>query len=264
MHKGTRTGGASTWSEGGGRRWPAMRTGCAGGSRCGVLAGAGRGHTPPAGPQRRPHLPVQPDLHLCGDRPVPDRPDRLGRAAVPGTVRPRGCRLAHGGPPRELGAAAAPVALRRCGDRGRRHRHRAPALRMPGLFLAVSTLGFAYFMQQSVLPTTCWTLPVLHKTLCTGLPAGSQVIARPELFGLSLQSERAFASSRSASWCCPCSPSACGVTTAWPGGWWPCGTTRSPRRPWASRCCAPSSWPSACRGSWPVTPACASRSPPND
>jgi ABC-type branched-subunit amino acid transport system permease subunit len=68
-----------------------------------------------------------------------------------------------------------------------------PALRMPGLFLAVSTLGFAYFMQQSVLPTTCWTLPVLHKTLCTGLPAGSQVIARPELFGLNLQSERAFA-----------------------------------------------------------------------
>ena len=62
-----------------------------------------------------------------------------------------------------------------------------PALRMPGLFLAVSTLGFAYFMQQSVLPTACWTLPVLHKTLCTGLPAGSQVITHPE-FGLSLQS----------------------------------------------------------------------------
>ena len=68
-----------------------------------------------------------------------------------------------------------------------------PALRMPGLFLAVSTLGFAYFMQQSVLPTACWTLPVVHKTLCTGLPAGSQVIARPELFGVSLASERAFA-----------------------------------------------------------------------
>ena len=29
-----------------------------------------------------------------------------------------------------------------------------PALRMPGLFLAVSTLGFAIFMQQSVLATT--------------------------------------------------------------------------------------------------------------
>jgi branched-chain amino acid transport system permease protein len=69
-----------------------------------------------------------------------------------------------------------------------------PALRMPGLFLAVSTLGFAYFMQQSVLPTSCWTLPLVHKTLCTGLPDdGSALISRPDLFGLSLVSERAFA-----------------------------------------------------------------------
>jgi ABC-type branched-subunit amino acid transport system permease subunit len=69
-----------------------------------------------------------------------------------------------------------------------------PALRMPGLFLAVSTLGFAYFMQQSVLQTPCWTLPLLHKTLCTGLPGGGALpILRPSLFGLSLQSERAFA-----------------------------------------------------------------------
>jgi ABC-type branched-subunit amino acid transport system permease subunit len=69
-----------------------------------------------------------------------------------------------------------------------------PALRMPGLFLAVSTLGFAYFMQQSVLPTSCWTLPLVHKTLCTGLPDdGSALISRPDLFGLSLDSERAFA-----------------------------------------------------------------------
>jgi ABC-type branched-subunit amino acid transport system permease subunit len=69
-----------------------------------------------------------------------------------------------------------------------------PALRMPGLFLAVSTLGFAIFMQESVLATPCWTLPGLHKTLCTGLPdPASTLISRPNLFGLSLQSERAFA-----------------------------------------------------------------------
>jgi ABC-type branched-subunit amino acid transport system permease subunit len=69
-----------------------------------------------------------------------------------------------------------------------------PALRMPGLFLAVSTLGFAYFMQQTVLPTTCWGVPLLHKSICTGLPGdGTVVINRPELFGLSLVSERSFA-----------------------------------------------------------------------
>jgi ABC-type branched-subunit amino acid transport system permease subunit len=69
-----------------------------------------------------------------------------------------------------------------------------PALRMPGLFLAVSTLGFAYFMQQTILPTTCWTLPLVHTSMCTGLPgAGTVVINRPDLFGVSLQSERAFA-----------------------------------------------------------------------
>ena len=44
-----------------------------------------------------------------------------------------------------------------------------PALRMPGLYLAVTTLGFALFMQTSVLATPCWTLPVpqqdaLHRT----------------------------------------------------------------------------------------------------
>jgi ABC-type branched-subunit amino acid transport system permease subunit len=69
-----------------------------------------------------------------------------------------------------------------------------PALRMPGLFLAVTTLGFAIFMQESVLATPCWTIPLLHKTLCTGLPnPASTLISRPELFGLSLHSERAFA-----------------------------------------------------------------------
>jgi ABC-type branched-subunit amino acid transport system permease subunit len=69
-----------------------------------------------------------------------------------------------------------------------------PALRMPGLFLAVTTLGFAIFMQEAVLATPCWTVPGIHKTLCTGLPnPASTLIGRPTLFGLSLHSERTFA-----------------------------------------------------------------------
>jgi branched-chain amino acid transport system permease protein len=69
-----------------------------------------------------------------------------------------------------------------------------PALRMPGLFLAVTTLGFAIFMQEAVLATPCWTLPGLHKVLCTGLPnPASTLIGRPSLFGLGLHSERSFA-----------------------------------------------------------------------
>jgi ABC-type branched-subunit amino acid transport system permease subunit len=69
-----------------------------------------------------------------------------------------------------------------------------PALRMPGLFLAVTTLGFALFMQEAVLATPCWTVPLIHKMLCTGLPdPASTLISRPDLFGLSLQSERSFA-----------------------------------------------------------------------
>jgi branched-chain amino acid transport system permease protein len=69
-----------------------------------------------------------------------------------------------------------------------------PALRMPGLFLAVTTLGFAIFMQEAVLATPCWTVPGIGKTLCTGLPnPASTLIGRPTLFGLSLQSEQSFA-----------------------------------------------------------------------
>ena len=65
---------------------------------------------------------------------------------------------------------------------------------MPGLFLAVTTLGFAIFMQEAVLATPCWTLPLVHRTLCTGLPnPASTLIGRSTLFGLSLQSERSFA-----------------------------------------------------------------------
>ena len=69
-----------------------------------------------------------------------------------------------------------------------------PALRMPGLFLAVSTLGFAIFMEDSILPTSCWEVPGIHKALCTGLPnPGNTVVNAPSIFGISLHSERAFA-----------------------------------------------------------------------
>ncbi len=68
------------------------------------------------------------------------------------------------------------------------------ALRIRGLYLAVSTLGFALFMQTSVLATSCWTMPLLHRTICSGLPdPESTLISRPSLFGLGLTSERAFA-----------------------------------------------------------------------
>ena len=69
-----------------------------------------------------------------------------------------------------------------------------PALRMPGLFLAVTTLGFAIFMQEAVLATPCWTVPGIGKTLCTGLPnPASTLIGRPTLFGLNLGSQQSFA-----------------------------------------------------------------------
>jgi ABC-type branched-subunit amino acid transport system permease subunit len=69
-----------------------------------------------------------------------------------------------------------------------------PALRLPGLFLAVTTLAFAIFMQEAVLATPCWTVPGIDKTLCTGLPnPASTLISRPNLLGLSLQSEQSFA-----------------------------------------------------------------------
>jgi branched-chain amino acid transport system permease protein len=69
-----------------------------------------------------------------------------------------------------------------------------PALRMPGLFLAVTTLAFAIFMQTAVLATPCITIPGIDKTLCTGLPNPAYtVVPRPSLFGMSLASQRAFA-----------------------------------------------------------------------
>jgi ABC-type branched-subunit amino acid transport system permease subunit len=69
-----------------------------------------------------------------------------------------------------------------------------PALRMPGLFLAVTTLAFAIFMQNAVLATPCITVPGIHKTLCTGLPNPAYtVVNRPSLLGVSLASQQAFA-----------------------------------------------------------------------
>jgi ABC-type branched-subunit amino acid transport system permease subunit len=69
-----------------------------------------------------------------------------------------------------------------------------PALRVRGLYLAVSTLAFAVWFMESVLDTTCWTLPLVNKSICTGLPnPQSTLIARPTLFGIGLDSERAFA-----------------------------------------------------------------------
>jgi ABC-type branched-subunit amino acid transport system permease subunit len=69
-----------------------------------------------------------------------------------------------------------------------------PALRVKGLYLAVSTLAFSLWFMGSVLATPCWTLPVVGKELCTGLPnPQSTLIASPTLFGIGLSSQRAFA-----------------------------------------------------------------------
>jgi len=68
------------------------------------------------------------------------------------------------------------------------------ALRVRGLYLAVSTLWFAFVMQTSVLAIPCWTLPFTSRQICTGLPnPQSTLLVRPTFLGLSLSSERAFA-----------------------------------------------------------------------
>ena len=49
-------------------------------------------------------------------------------------------------------------------------------------------------MQVAVLATPCFTLPVVNKTLCTGLPVRRPtVVTNPTLFGLNLSSPQAFA-----------------------------------------------------------------------
>jgi ABC-type branched-subunit amino acid transport system permease subunit len=69
-----------------------------------------------------------------------------------------------------------------------------PALRVRGLYLAVSTLAFGLWFMGAVLDTPCWTVPGLNRQLCTGLPnPQSTLIAAPNLFGIGLASERAFA-----------------------------------------------------------------------
>jgi ABC-type branched-subunit amino acid transport system permease subunit len=69
-----------------------------------------------------------------------------------------------------------------------------PALRVRGLYLAVSTLAFNLWFMGSVLGTTCWNLPLVGRRLCTGLPdPQATLVARPSLFGIALGSERAFA-----------------------------------------------------------------------
>jgi ABC-type branched-subunit amino acid transport system permease subunit len=68
-----------------------------------------------------------------------------------------------------------------------------PALRIKGLYLAVSTLAFAVVVDVSVVPTSCWSAPVLHRTFCTGLPdPASTLLARPTLLGLDVSSDKAF------------------------------------------------------------------------
>ncbi len=69
-----------------------------------------------------------------------------------------------------------------------------PALRVRGLYLAVTTLGFALFMQTTVLATSCWTVPLIERRVCTGLPdPQSTLLAAPSFLGISLRDQRAFA-----------------------------------------------------------------------
>jgi branched-chain amino acid transport system permease protein len=69
-----------------------------------------------------------------------------------------------------------------------------PALRIRGVYLAVTTLGFALFMQVTVLPTPCWELPFTDTEVCTGLPDQfSTLLERPKLFGLALTNTRDYA-----------------------------------------------------------------------
>jgi branched-chain amino acid transport system permease protein len=69
-----------------------------------------------------------------------------------------------------------------------------PALRIRGLYLAVTTLGFALFMQVSVLSTPCWKAPVVGTTVCTGLPdRASTLLKRPSLLGWDLSADRDYA-----------------------------------------------------------------------
>ena len=131
-----------------------------------------------------------------------------------------------------------------------------PALRIRGLYLAVSTLGFAVFMQDAVLRTPCWHSALFGLRVCTGLPdPSSTLIRRPTLFGLSLDAKGTqyeFALGLL-------------LVTLLVARWWRdrgsgvcfsrCATTRWQQPPWV---CGPPgrrSPPSPCRASWPGWPA---------
>jgi ABC-type branched-subunit amino acid transport system permease subunit len=63
-----------------------------------------------------------------------------------------------------------------------------PALRVPGLYLAVSTLGFALVMYSAVLTAGCFNVGF---RVCPGLPNPEMTYnQRPHLLGLSLTNER--------------------------------------------------------------------------
>jgi ABC-type branched-subunit amino acid transport system permease subunit len=67
-----------------------------------------------------------------------------------------------------------------------------PALRIRGLYLAVTTLGLALLMQVSVLNTPCTRIPLTGWHVCMGLPdPSSTLIRRPSLFGIDLGPQRA-------------------------------------------------------------------------
>lgn len=66
-----------------------------------------------------------------------------------------------------------------------------PALRVKGLYLAVTTLGLALLMEVAVLNTPCVRLPLVHWQVCSGLPdPASTLVVRPRLFGIDLAPQR--------------------------------------------------------------------------
>ena len=67
-----------------------------------------------------------------------------------------------------------------------------PALRVRGLYLAVTTLGLALLMQVAVLNTPCVQLPLVHWHVCSGLPdPASTLVARPRFLGMNLSGQAA-------------------------------------------------------------------------
>ena len=92
-----------------------------------------------------------------------------------------------------------------------------PALRVRGLYLAVSTLAFGLWFMEAVLGSPCWTLPWVHKELCTGLPnPQSTLLSAPSFLGIGLGRPGPLPGSRSGSWWCPSSSCGCGGIGEWP------------------------------------------------